>query len=211
MAENRPTLTHEFRDFKKLTFYYFADTYINFNSLVTDLFKVYKTRIWMSAINPASFASPTLGLQAPSGVGPGAVVNRGPASSARRQDSQQESQSTYGSGQASRGVQPSFSTSFAADRTLAPGSNYPVANYPYAPYGAFGNAGRPAVVSYAPGMMQGPDAFVGISPQGGDYAGRGRFPSPQPPAGSQHDPTMSALGAQADLLGTFQNLSLNSR
>jgi len=61
------------RDWKKLTFYYFADAYINFNSLVTDLFKVYKTRIWMSAINPASFASPSLGLQAPSGIGPGAV------------------------------------------------------------------------------------------------------------------------------------------
>jgi hypothetical protein len=27
------------RDWKKLTFYYFADAYINFNSLVTDLFK----------------------------------------------------------------------------------------------------------------------------------------------------------------------------
>ncbi|EHK96896.1 hypothetical protein M7I_7368 [Glarea lozoyensis 74030] len=34
-------------DWKKLTFYYFADAYINFNSLVTDLFKVYKTRIWI--------------------------------------------------------------------------------------------------------------------------------------------------------------------
>jgi hypothetical protein len=44
------------RDWKKLTFYYFADSYINFNSLVTDLFKVYKTRIWMSAMNPAAFA-----------------------------------------------------------------------------------------------------------------------------------------------------------
>ncbi|KAF3914253.1 hypothetical protein AA313_de0206251 [Arthrobotrys entomopaga] len=43
-------------DWKKLTFYYYADTYINFNSLVTDLFKIYKTRIWMSAMNPASFA-----------------------------------------------------------------------------------------------------------------------------------------------------------
>lgn len=52
-------------DSKKLTFYYFADSYINFNSLVTDLFKAYKTRIWMSAINPASFQTPTasLGLQ----------------------------------------------------------------------------------------------------------------------------------------------------
>lgn len=60
------------RDWKKLTFYYFADSYINFNPLVTDLFKIYKTRIWMSAINPASFASPVAGLQLPSGLGPGA-------------------------------------------------------------------------------------------------------------------------------------------
>ena len=36
---------------------------MNFNSLVTDLFKIYKTRIWMSAINPASFMSPTASLQ----------------------------------------------------------------------------------------------------------------------------------------------------
>lgn len=57
------------RDWKKLTFYYFADSYINFNSLVTDLFKIYKTRIWMSAINPASFVTPSAGLQPP-GVGP---------------------------------------------------------------------------------------------------------------------------------------------
>lgn len=62
------------RDWKKLTFYYFADSYINFNSLVTDLFKIYKTRIWMSAINPASFVTPPAGLQLPSGVGPGAVT-----------------------------------------------------------------------------------------------------------------------------------------
>lgn len=58
------------RDWKKLTFYYFADEYINFNSLVTDLFKIYKTRIWMSAINPASFQTPLGGLQIPSGAGP---------------------------------------------------------------------------------------------------------------------------------------------
>jgi hypothetical protein len=42
-------------DYRKLTFFYYAEEYINFNDLVTDLFKVYKTRIWMSAINPASF------------------------------------------------------------------------------------------------------------------------------------------------------------
>ena len=57
------------RDWKKLTFYYFADEYINFNSLVTDLFKIYKTRIWMSAINPASFQTPLSGIQIPGGNG----------------------------------------------------------------------------------------------------------------------------------------------
>ena len=64
-----------FRDWKKLTFYYFADTYINFNALVTDLFKIYKTRIWMSAINPASFATPTAGLHAPGMYGQGPLTD----------------------------------------------------------------------------------------------------------------------------------------
>ncbi|KAJ5142741.1 PSP1 C-terminal [Penicillium bovifimosum] len=69
---NMEILDAEFQmDWKKLTFYYFADSYINFNSLVTDLFKIYKTRIWMSAINPASFVTPpTAGLG-----GSGALVN----------------------------------------------------------------------------------------------------------------------------------------
>lgn len=64
-------------DYKKLTFFYFAECYINFNDLVTDLFKIYKTRIWMSAINPASFAS-AAGLLShippPSALGPGATI-----------------------------------------------------------------------------------------------------------------------------------------
>ncbi|CDM26535.1 hypothetical protein DTO013E5_4741 [Penicillium roqueforti] len=69
---NMEILDAEFQmDWKKLTFYYFADSYINFNSLVTDLFKIYKTRIWMSAINPASFVTPpTSGLS-----GPGTIPN----------------------------------------------------------------------------------------------------------------------------------------
>ncbi|KAL8873451.1 MAG: hypothetical protein Q9174_001081 [Haloplaca sp. 1 TL-2023] len=72
---NMEILDAEFQmDWKKLTFYYFADAYINFNPLVTDLFKIYKTRIWMSAINPASFATPTSGLQAPSGLGHTALL-----------------------------------------------------------------------------------------------------------------------------------------
>ncbi|KAL8705859.1 MAG: hypothetical protein Q9201_001082 [Fulgogasparrea decipioides] len=72
---NMEILDAEFQmDWKKLTFYYFADAYINFNPLVTDLFKIYKTRIWMSAINPASFATPGTILQAPLGLGPGAFL-----------------------------------------------------------------------------------------------------------------------------------------
>lgn len=60
---NMEILDAEFQmDGKKLTFYFFSTEYINFNSLVTDLFKMYKTRIWMSAINPASFQSPVASL-----------------------------------------------------------------------------------------------------------------------------------------------------
>lgn len=82
------------RDSKKLTFFYFADSYINFNSLVTDLFKIYKTRIWMSAINPASFQTPTssLGLQpAFGGVGAG----RDSPANRRRQYNQQPAPASF--------------------------------------------------------------------------------------------------------------------
>lgn len=62
---------------KKLTFFYYAEAYINFNELVTDLFKMYKTRIWLSAVNPASFPAPT-GPHGPHGPhGPGTRVSHG--------------------------------------------------------------------------------------------------------------------------------------
>lgn len=61
------------RDFQKLIFYYYADHYINFKDLITDLYRIYKTRIWLSAINPASFSQHALG-QPPSGIGPGAIT-----------------------------------------------------------------------------------------------------------------------------------------
>jgi hypothetical protein len=49
---------------------------VNFNELVTDLFKQYKVRIWMSAINPASCVNPAgnMQVQPPSAVGPGAIM-----------------------------------------------------------------------------------------------------------------------------------------
>lgn len=41
-------------DRRKLTFYFVADRRIDFRELVRDLFKLYKTRIWMCAVNPAA-------------------------------------------------------------------------------------------------------------------------------------------------------------
>lgn len=61
-------------DYHKLTYFYYAESYVNFNDLVTDLFKQYKVRIWMSAVNPASVVNPAGG---PSAIGPGAILNRG--------------------------------------------------------------------------------------------------------------------------------------
>ncbi|KAF2690132.1 hypothetical protein K458DRAFT_99099 [Lentithecium fluviatile CBS 122367] len=64
-------------DHHKLTFYYYAETYVNFNALVADLFKQYKIRIWMSAVNPASVVNPNgqTQIQPPSAIGPGAIMH----------------------------------------------------------------------------------------------------------------------------------------
>ncbi|KAF2001841.1 hypothetical protein P154DRAFT_153803 [Amniculicola lignicola CBS 123094] len=70
-------------DMHKLTYYYYAEAYVNFNELVTDLFKQYKVRIWMSAVNPASVVNPAGLTQVPppSAIGPGAILpSRTPAS-----------------------------------------------------------------------------------------------------------------------------------
>jgi cell fate regulator YaaT (PSP1 superfamily) len=39
-----------FRDRRKLTFFFVAEKRIDFRELVRDLFKIYKTRIWMCAV-----------------------------------------------------------------------------------------------------------------------------------------------------------------
>lgn len=62
-------------DYHKLTYFYYAESYVNFNDLVTDLFKQYKVRIWMSAVNPASVNPASMRLTAPSAVGPGSIMN----------------------------------------------------------------------------------------------------------------------------------------
>lgn len=63
-------------DYHKLTYFYYAESYVNFNELVTDLFKQYKVRIWMSAVNPASVVNPAgiSHIPPPSAIGPGAIL-----------------------------------------------------------------------------------------------------------------------------------------
>ncbi|KAF2749582.1 PSP1-domain-containing protein [Sporormia fimetaria CBS 119925] len=61
-------------DMGKLTLYYYAESYVNFNPLVVDIFKQFKIRIWMSAVNPASVVNPAASLQPPSVIGPGAIL-----------------------------------------------------------------------------------------------------------------------------------------
>jgi hypothetical protein len=68
-----------YSDYHKLTYFYYAEAYVNFNPLVVDLFKQYKLRIWMSAVNPASVVNPAglIQIQPPSAIGPGAILHSG--------------------------------------------------------------------------------------------------------------------------------------
>ncbi|KAH7040425.1 uncharacterized protein B0I36DRAFT_357727 [Microdochium trichocladiopsis] len=212
---NMEILDAEFQmDWKKLTFYYFADAYINFNALVTDLFKIYKTRIWMSAINPASFASPTLGLQAPSGVGIGSAGGRGGGNTNNEQRpsaARQEGPATFAtSNPPGRVMQPTFSQPFGVvDRQAAPTTAYPPSGYGYSAYGSF--AAGPRSGGYVPGLMQTMDPFGGGLPSN-DYAAelRARFPSPHG-GPSSHEQSSSSMVDHPEWVNSFQGLSLNSR
>ena len=133
------------RDWKKLTFYYFADAYINFNSLVTDLFKIYKTRIWMSAINPASFATPSAGLQPPSGIGPGALrVGRASPSERRQQQQEHPAYNGFGAPRTSPG---SFGQPFDRNAGLSTPRTTDMAHVYNQPYQQFGQGARQPVLS----------------------------------------------------------------
>ncbi|OAA60629.1 PSP1 domain protein [Cordyceps fumosorosea ARSEF 2679] len=225
---NMEILDAEFQmDWKKLTFYYFADAYINFNSLVTDLFKIYKTRIWMSAINPASFASPTLGIQAPSGVGPGAV-NQGRASTAgdRRGNTHQHDQQqlppvhptqAISPGPQGRGLRAGpggyNQPPMGMDRHVSPVSatGFPNSNYAFGPTGAFGNARPPQGpyhVSPSPGMEGVPAGFQ----HPGDFQTSQRRFQPGQPEGAppHHLQRGSPISSQGDWATAFQGLSLNT-
>jgi len=55
-------------DRRKLTFYFVADHRIDFRELVRELFKIYKTRIWMCAVNPAAATGAVPGVSKPTGL-----------------------------------------------------------------------------------------------------------------------------------------------
>lgn len=223
---NMEILDAEFQmDFKKLTFYYFADSYINFNSLVTDLFKIYKTRIWMSAINPASFASPALGLTAPSGIGPGAVsIDLLQQLQERRQSATQTTDKTptapmSGQTGAPRGLRASTSNSSFNDVSLVPLMNPPsqfignTMNFtPYNPYvGGFSNGARGTAVGYSPIQPQ-DHQYISPYAQPNDFQlgqlGRGRFPT-SPVGNGYQGQGFSPMKSEQDMFSAFHGLSLN--
>lgn len=156
----------------------------------------------MSAINPASFASPTLGIQAPSGIGPGAV-GVGRASGSERRQAQQPSQEQQPSS-LGRGFRPAFVQPFAGDRS------YPQNNYAYVG-GVFGNS-RAAVAPYAPSLSPGTDGFSNAFGQSGDYQSlRQRFSGEQSLSNiAPHSTGASPMAPQTDWAAAFQGLSLNT-
>ncbi|KAH7117225.1 hypothetical protein B0J13DRAFT_203211 [Dactylonectria estremocensis] len=215
---NMEILDAEFQmDRKKLAFYFFADNYINFNSLVKDLFKIYRTRIWMSAINPASFPSRTLVIQAPSGIGSGAVaVARASGGKDRRQNQQPQEHHQpvpafpTGSRDGSE-FRPNFNQLFGGGCGPSQPSGYTPSNYIYRQFGAFGNPRSSA--PYVPRGSPNVDGFAGRAlQQPGDLQSmRHRFSNPQSrPSPMPYSQGASPISPQNHWLGSFQGLSLKT-
>lgn len=185
-----------FRDWKKLTFYYFADTYINFNALVTDLFKIYKTRIWMSAINPASFATPTAGLN------PQGMYGQSPLGDHRRAHDYKP----FGPSM-NQGVSPgAFAEQPNRDGMLGQGNS--MRGSYIDPYQSFNIGGRPD-----PGYAQTPqtDPFSSYTPSSSSYGFLDPSAPEYGPSGGVGPGGVNRIGpAQNDWVNNFQGLSLGS-
>lgn len=194
----------------------------------------------MSAINPASFASQPLGLQAPSGIGPGAVgVGRGAPTSERRppqqggqtspppqaapqqqqqqqqQVHQQQHQPAYSPVPSNRGYPGGVSPQPPAmgGPGGGPAAAYP-GSFPYSPYAAFGNVPRASGMAYGGQGMGGPapndNYAMGYAAPADYHMMRGRFPTGQPDI-NQNGQGMSPLAPSGEWVGGFQSLSLNTR
>ncbi|KAF1930113.1 uncharacterized protein M421DRAFT_3868 [Didymella exigua CBS 183.55] len=149
-------------DYHKLTYFYYAESYVNFNDLVTDLFKQYKVRIWMSAVNPASVVNPAglMQIPPPSAIGPGAIITPGndnsslPVGPGFGGNNSQRSNEHYGRG-----------------RNNAPQVNYDEGHYAfshqlpaYAPQAAYGMPPWAQGQQYQQQMYGGYGAFAGAYP-----------------------------------------------
>ena len=173
----------------------------------------------MSAINPASFASPTLGIQAPSGVGPGAVgVNRSSNSHDRRhnmhhQEQPQQSQASFAMrAQAGRGFQPNLAHApFGSDKNTMTAQAYHGLGYGYGQSGGINT--NPSLSSFGQAIGPGIDSISNVGYQQlGDfqpirhrYAVAQGIPSPNP-----RTQGLQPLTQQNDW-AALQGLSLNSQ
>lgn len=100
----------------------------------------------MSAINPASFASPSLGLQVPSGIGPGAVGITRPVQVERR--FQQQEQLSYSSSAQEGRIYQSAGSPYhtLTDRGQLSPTSLQYAGYPYG-YSPFAPTSRSSATS----------------------------------------------------------------
>jgi hypothetical protein len=165
----------------------------------------------MSAINPASFASPSLGLQAPSGIGPGAVGVGRSTQSERRQPAEQSS--SYGLPQAGRGYQGVYTQSFSSnlDRVSMPPTAFQPSGYTYG-YSPFATAPRNMGVNANYVAM---DPFAAFQVPA-EYQGLpGRFPSPHGATTGHEANEFGRPGGIATpnetWINSFQGLSMGSR
>lgn len=173
----------------------------------------------MSAVNPASFANPTLGIQAPSGIGPGAVGpssaggGRGGGHPERRPSQPQQEPQASQSGRGYQGGGFSQTSFTGAERGVTPGSSYSSGGFGYQPqYGlGFSTASRSGNnVSYHPATGQLADPFGGGFQPQNDFSAMRRAQGQLPGAGP-HAQSISPVGAQPDWITSFQGLSMNSR
>ncbi|KAF9114242.1 hypothetical protein BGX27_011368 [Mortierella sp. AM989] len=80
-------------DRRKLTFYFIAERRIDFRELVRDLFKIYKTRIWMYAVSPSMAAqSSSAGLHTSSPPLSVSQIQQQPQQQQPQQQQQQQQQ-----------------------------------------------------------------------------------------------------------------------
>lgn len=165
-------------DYHKLTYYYYADSYVNFNELVTDLFKQYKVRIWMSAVNPASVVNPAtpnaMRIPPPSAIGPGAIIKPG-------------------SGNSSLPVGPGFGAGYQStnrqysrNRNTAAQTNYDDGHHAFAhqlpaydPQGTYGMPPWAQSQHFTPQSQQFTPQSQQFTPQGQQFTPQGQQFTPQ--------------------------------